>query len=84
MNRYYDSHQVSLDEIVRHVGLPVHWLIPYDSRAAITSLNSGQMIDAADPDSQAGHSLVALAQNTAGVVPKARAKKKRGLFRRAR
>lgn len=80
LNRYYDSHQVSLDEIVKHVGLPIHWLVPYDSRAAITAMNSGQTIDAVDPESQAGHSLVALAQDTAGIVPKARQKRKRGFF----
>ncbi|MHC4479526.1 MAG: AAA family ATPase [Planctomycetota bacterium] len=80
INRFYDSDQVSLDEIVEHVKLPLHWLIPYDSRVVITSLNSGQMLDAAAPDSQATHSLVALAQQTAGIAPGRRAKKRRGLF----
>lgn len=80
ISKYYDSHQVSLDEIVKHVGIPVHWLVPYDSPAAIAAMNSGDTIDAVDPDSQAGHSLVALAQSTAGVVPKARSKRKRGFW----
>jgi pilus assembly protein CpaE len=80
INRFYDSDQVTLDEIVDHVKLPIHWLIPYDSRVVITSLNSGQMIDAADADSQAAHSLVALAQHTAGIAPRMQPRKKRGLF----
>lgn len=80
INRFYDSDQVTLDEIVNHVKLPIHWLIPYDSRVVITSLNSGQMVDAADADSQAAHSLVALAQHTAGRTPKMQPRKKRGLF----
>jgi pilus assembly protein CpaE len=84
VNRCYDSHQVSLDEIVEHVNLPLHWLIPYDSQVVITSLNSGQMLETADSDSHAARSLLALAQNVAGVAPRARPKKKRGLFSWAR
>jgi len=80
VNRYYDSHQVSLDEVVQHVNLPLHWLIPYDSQVVITSLNSGQMLEVADSESPAARSLMALAQNTAGVAPRPRQKKKRGLF----
>jgi pilus assembly protein CpaE len=77
ISKYYDSHQISLDEIGTHVGVPIYWLVPYDSPAAIAAMNSGDTIDAVDPDSQAGHSLVALAQTTAGIVPKARSKRKR-------
>lgn len=84
VNRYYDSHQVSLDEIAEHVGLSVHWLVPYDSRVAIASLNSGQMIGVTDPGSQAACSLAALARHTAGLAPKARVRRKRGLFNWAR
>jgi pilus assembly protein CpaE len=84
INRYYDSHQVSLDEIVEHVNLPLHWLIPYDSPVVMSSLNSGQTLDTSDPDSQAARSLLALAQNTAGLVPRPKPKKKRGLFSWAR
>jgi pilus assembly protein CpaE len=84
INRFYGSDQISLDEVVDHVNLPVHWLIPYDSELAITSINSGQMLDVTDPDSQAAHSLIALAQHTAGIAPKERPKKKRGLFSWAR
>jgi len=80
VNRYYDSHQVSLDEIVEHVNLPLHWLVPYDSQVVITSLNSGQMLDVADADSPAARSLMALAQNTAGIPTAQRPKKKRGLL----
>jgi MinD-like ATPase involved in chromosome partitioning or flagellar assembly len=46
----------------------------------ITSLNSGQMLDVADADSPAARSLMALAQNTAGIPTAQRPKKKRGLF----
>jgi len=84
INRYYDSHQVSLDEIVDHVNLPLHWLVPYDSQVVITSLNSGQMLEVADADSPAARSLMALAQNTAGIPATQRPKKKRGLFSWAR
>ena len=80
VNRFYDSDQVSLDEIVEHVKLPLHWLIPYDSRVAITSLNSGQMVGSVSADSPVAQSLAALAQHTVGITPKRRSKKKRGLF----
>lgn len=80
VSRYYESHEVSLDEISQHIGLPIHWLVPYDSRAAIRALNSGQLLDVAQPDSQAAHSLVALAQHVAGVTAKAHTKKRRGFF----
>jgi pilus assembly protein CpaE len=81
INRHYDSHQISLDEVVQHVKLPIYWLIPYDSQAAISSLNGGQTMDVACPDSEAAHSLVALAQHTAGIVPKAKSsRKRRGFF----
>jgi len=80
INRFYDSDQVSLDEIVEHVKLPVHWLVPYDSQVAIAALNSGQPLDATDEESQATHSLIALAQHCAGIQPRPRPKKKRGLF----
>ncbi len=84
INRCYDSHQVSLDEIVEHVNLPLHWLVPYDSRVVITSLNAGQMLDVADSDSPAARSLLALAQTTAGVATRTKPKKRRGLFSWAR
>ncbi len=84
VNRFYDSDQVSLDEIVEHVDLPVHWLVPYNSEPVITSLNSGQVLEEADPHSAVAHSLMALAQHTAGLQPRAKPKKKRGLFSWAR
>ncbi len=84
INRFYDSDQVSLDEIVEHVDLPVHWLIPYASEPVVTSLNSGQMLEECDPDSPVAMSLIALAQHTAGVQPHVKPKKKRGLFSWAR
>jgi pilus assembly protein CpaE len=84
INRFYDSDQVSLDEIVEHVKLPVHWLIPYDSQVAIAALNSGQPFDTTDEESQATHSLIALAQHCAGIQPRPRPKKRRGLFSWAR
>ncbi len=80
INRFYDSDQVSLEEIVEHVKLPIHWLIPYDSEVVINSLNSGQMLQAVGVDSQTSRSLTALAQHTAGVAPSAAPRKKRGLF----
>jgi len=80
VNRFYDSDQVSLDEIARHVGLPIHWLIPYDSVAVISSLNAGQTVEVTDPNSHVSHSLMALARHTAGLAPKDRVKRKRGLF----
>jgi pilus assembly protein CpaE len=79
INRFYDSDQVSLDEIVEHVKLPLHWLIPYDSEVVITSLNSGDLLVEADHESRAAHSLMALAENTASLQPRKR-EKKGGLF----
>ncbi len=84
INRFYDSDQVTLDEIVEHVNLPLHWLVPYDSRVATTCLNSGQMLQESAPDSEVGRSLLALAQHSAGITPKPGRKKKRGLFSWAR
>jgi pilus assembly protein CpaE len=84
VNRFYDSEQVTLDEIVEHVNLPLHWLVPYDSRSATTCLNSGQMLQESTPDSEIGHSLLALAQHSAGITPKPARKRKRGLFSWAR
>jgi pilus assembly protein CpaE len=80
INRYYDSHQVSLEEIQRHVDLPIYWLIPYDTETAVKALNSGQTFDGADPDSDLAHSVVALAQHTIGVTPRGLERKKKGLF----
>ncbi|MFO8006383.1 MAG: hypothetical protein R6V05_01460 [Candidatus Brocadiia bacterium] len=84
VNRFYDSDQVSLDEISEHISLPVHWLVPYSSEPVIASLNSGQPVDESAPDSQVALSLMSLAQHTAGVKPRPRRKKKRGLFSWAR
>jgi len=84
VNRFYDSDQISLDEIVEHVNLPLHWLVPYDSDVMINAMNSGDMTDAAAPDSQVARSLLALAQHTAGLAPKERPKKKRGFLSWAR
>jgi pilus assembly protein CpaE len=80
INRFYDSSEVTLDEVVEHVKVPIHWLVPYDSNLVITSLNSGQMLEVADADSQIAHSLMALAQHTAGMAPQLKPKKRRGLF----
>lgn len=80
INRFYDSDQVSLEEIVEHVKLPVFWVIPYDSEVVISSLNSGETLEAVDPDSGVARSLMALAQHMAGVTPRIKPKKKRGLF----
>ncbi|MFW6188853.1 MAG: AAA family ATPase [Planctomycetota bacterium] len=84
INRFYDSDQVSLDEIVEHVNLPLHWLIPYDSEAVIISLNSGQTLEESGPGSQVTQSLYALAQHTAGISPRPKRKKKRSIFSWAR
>jgi pilus assembly protein CpaE len=80
INRFYDSSEVTLDEVVEHVKVPIHWLVPYDSNLVITSLNSGQMLDVADPDSQVARSVLALAQHSAGLSPQVKPKKRRGLF----
>ncbi len=80
VNRYYDSREVTLDEIVEHVDQPLHWLIPYSSEQVISSLNSGQTLDVLDPDGQVARSLVALARHTAGLPPTPKERKKKGLF----
>jgi len=69
INRYYDSHEVSLDEIARHVNHPIHWLVPYESRSVMNSLNSGQTLDLVAPNSEVARSLAALARVTAGLTP---------------
>ncbi len=84
VNRFYDSDQISLDEVVNHVDLPLHWLVPYDSEVAITSMNSGQMLDVTNPDSQIAHSLLALAQHTAGIAPRQKPKRKKKFLSWAR
>lgn len=80
VNRHYKSHQISLNEMVKHIGLPVHWLIPYDSQAAITSFNAGRTLRTAHPDSPAAVSIAALARHTAGIAPGAKGRKKGGLL----
>ncbi len=84
INRFYDSDQVSLDEITEHVNLPLHWLIPYDTEAVVISLNSGQLLEESGPGSQVTQSLRALAQHTAGLSVRPKKKKKRRLFSWAR
>jgi len=79
VNRYYDSDEISLQEVSEHVQLPVYWLIPYDSAVAMASANSGKTFDAVDDDSQASRSLIALAQELTGVAVE-KPKKKRFSF----
>jgi pilus assembly protein CpaE len=80
VNRYYDSDQISLREISEHVRLPIHWLVPYDSRVAISAANSGQTFESTDADSEAALSLLALAQHTAGVDIKNPTRRKRSIL----
>jgi len=81
INRYYDSDQVSIQEVSEHVQIPVFWLIPYDSPLAISAANSGHTFTDVDAGSQAAQSMLALAQQIAGLDSTKPAKKKRrGLF----
>ena len=80
INRYYDTSQISLQEISEHVRLPVHWIVPYDSEVAIGAANSGQTLDAAGADSEVARSVVALAKHTAGIAAAEPKKKKLSLF----
>jgi len=80
VNRYYESDQISLREISEHVRLPIYWLVPYDSRVAISAANSGQTFDSTDAESEAALSILALAQHTAGVDVKNPAKRKRSIL----
>jgi len=82
VNRYYDSEQISLAEVQEHIQLPVHWVVPYDSPAAITSANAGQTFDETDPSSEVSLSLMALAQHTAGLVVEQKKPTRFALFKR--
>ena len=77
VNRYYDGDQISLREVSEHIQLPVFWVVPYDSPTAISAANSGQTLNDTDANSQASQSLLALAQQMAGIEVK---KPKRKLF----
>jgi pilus assembly protein CpaE len=84
VNRFYKSDDISLDLISQHVQLPVYWLVPYASEPVIMSLNSGQTLEECSPGSPAALSLMALAQNVAGLKPTVKPKRRRGLFSWAR
>jgi len=80
INRYYDSSDVSLQQISEHVQLPVYWVIPYDSPVAIASANSGRTFDEVDARCDLSRSMAMLAQELAGVQSKEKGKKKFALF----
>lgn len=80
INRYYESDDISIEEISQHVQLPVYWLIPYDSPVAIQAANEGQTVDHIEGRGALARSLVALAQDMAGVEIRPKKKKKFGLF----
>ena len=77
VNRYYDSDNISLQEIVQNVGLPIHWVVPYDSQVAIKAGNAGKPIYAVAEDTDLSRSLMDLARATAGLQVKSKPKKKR-------
>ena len=82
INRYYDSDQISLQEISQHMQLPIYWVIPNDAVVATTAVNSGRTFEEVDPSSQASQSIVALAREISGVQAQKPAKKKFSLFSR--
>lgn len=75
INRYYESGDISVQEISEHVTLPVHWLVPYDSNVAIEAANAGVPVNQVDENSALSRSLLALSQNTAGVKVEVKEKK---------
>jgi pilus assembly protein CpaE len=75
INRFYESNEISVQEISEHVQLPVHWLIPYESSVAIEGANTGQMVDQIDRRSPLSRSLTALARDMAGLEIKKEKKK---------
>ena len=77
VNRYYDSDHISLQEIVQNVGLPIHWLVPYDSQVAIKAANAGKPIFEVAEDTDIARSLMDLARATAGLTVKTKRKKRR-------
>ena len=79
VNRYYESEQISLREISRHIRLPIYWLIPYDARTVESAVNSGQVVDEVDASSEVAHSFIALAQHCLGLQPQT-TKKRFSLF----
>jgi len=82
INRYYDSDEISLQEISEHIQLPVYWVIPYDSVVSIAAVNSGRTFKDVDESSQAAKSLMALSHELAGVPAQQPRKKKFSLFGR--
>jgi pilus assembly protein CpaE len=67
INRHYDSREISMQEMSEHIQLPVHWLIPYDSKTCIQAANTGQTVDQVDESCDLARSLDALARTMAGV-----------------
>ncbi|MFP4026884.1 MAG: CpaE family protein [Candidatus Brocadiia bacterium] len=82
INRYYDSDEISLQEISEHLQLPLYWVLPYDSPLAIAAVNSGRSFREVDEKSEATLGLVALAHEMAGVEMKQKRKKRFSLFGR--
>jgi pilus assembly protein CpaE len=76
VNRYYDGGPISLQEVATHVGLPIYWLVPYDSAVAIKATNAGQTFSEADRNSQVAASVTALARDIAGLGAARPGKKK--------
>jgi len=79
INRYYKDAQVSLEEASEYIGLPIYWLVPYDSQVAIAAANSGQGFFEASRASQVSESVQALARDIAGLSVK-KPTRKRGIF----
>jgi pilus assembly protein CpaE len=77
INRFYESREISVQEISEHIQIPVHWLIPYDSQTCIQAANTGHTVDQVDETCDLARSLDALARTMAGVEIK---KKKKGIF----
>jgi len=82
INRYYDSDEISLQEISEHIQLPIYWVVPYDSMVTIAAANSGQTLDVVERGSEVSRSLIALAENLSGAEIQQSTKKKFALFRR--
>lgn len=82
VNRYHRRAPVSLADINRVLGMPVHARVHNDFPLIEQALNKGQLVDRIQPRSRPARDLLALAQLVAGDVEPGPAVDERGLLAR--
>ena len=82
VNRYHRRAPVTLDDISRVLGMPVHARVHNDFPLIEQALNRGQLVDRIQPRSRPARDLLALARLVAGDVEPTPAVDERGLLGR--